>query len=209
MSSFTKFRNFLLGPPRDPFSQQTHKHIALIAFLAWVGLGADGLSSSCYGPEEAFLALGQHTSLALFLALATAATVFIISLGYNQVSELFPTGGGGYRVATALLGPRPGLVSGAALLVDYVLTVATSLASGVDAFFSLLPVSALEFKLATELILIVLMTGLNFRGMRESIMVLLPIFMGFVVLHLGLIVYGVAVHGNHLAAVVPDAGAEA
>ena len=64
-----------------------------------------------------------------------------------------------------------------------------------------MPVGAQAFKLATELILIVLMTGLNFRGMRESIMVLLPIFMGFVVLHLGLIVYGVAVHGNHLAAV--------
>ena len=135
-----------------------------------MGLGADGLSSSCYGPEEAFLALGQHTQLALFLALATAATVFIIALGYNQVIELFPTGGGGYRVATALLGPRPGLVSGAALIVDYVLTIATSLASGVDAFFSLLPIGAQAFKLATELILIVLMTGLNFRGMKESIM---------------------------------------
>ncbi|KWE47569.1 hypothetical protein WL76_25275 [Burkholderia ubonensis] len=71
---------------------------------------------------------GQHHPLALFLALATAATVFIIAIGYNQVIELFPTGGG-YRVSTALLGPKPGLVSGAALLVDYALTVATSLAS--------------------------------------------------------------------------------
>ncbi|KWE60297.1 hypothetical protein WL77_26245 [Burkholderia ubonensis] len=67
--------------------------------------------------------------LALFLALATAATVFIIAIGYNHVIELFPTGGGGYRISTALLGPKPGLVSGAALLVDYVLAVATSLAS--------------------------------------------------------------------------------
>jgi amino acid transporter len=174
-----------------------------------VDRAADGLSSSCYGPEQAFLALGHHVPLALFLAFATAATVFIIALGYNQVIELFPTGGGGYRVATALLGPRPGLVSGAALLVDYVLTVATSLASGVDAFFSLLPVGAQEFKLATELTLIVLMTGLNFRGMRESIVVLLPIFLGFVVLHLVLIVYGVAVYGSHLPAVVPDAIREA
>jgi hypothetical protein len=199
----------LFGKPLDPLDPRTRHAIAVTPILAWVGLGADGLSSSCYGPEEAFLALGQHTQLALFLALATAATVFIIALGYNQVIELFPTGGGGYRVATALLGPRPGLVSGAALLVDYVLTVATSLASGVDAFFSLLPVGAQEFKLTTELILIVLMTGLNFRGMRESIMVLLPIFMGFVVLHLGLIVYGVAVHGSNLAAVVPGAVGEA
>lgn len=209
MTAVNKVWQLLFGKPLDPLDPRTRHAIAVTPILAWVGLGADGLSSSCYGPEEVFLALGQHTPLALFLAIATAATVFVIALGYNQVIELFPTGGGGYRVATALLGPRPGLVSGAALLVDYVLTVATSLASGVDAFFSLLPVGAQEFKLATELILIVLMTGLNFRGMRESIMVLLPIFMGFVVLHLGLIVYGVAVHGSNLANVVHGAFGEA
>src|SRR5580692_5027965 len=209
MTAVNKIWQLLFGKPLDPLDPRTRHAIAVTPILAWVGLGADGLSSSCYGPEEAFLALGQHTQLALFLALATAATVFIIALGYNQVIELFPTGGGGCRVATALLGPRPGLVSGAALLVDYVLTVATSLASGVDAFFSLLPVGAQEFKLTTELILIVLMAGLNFRGMRESIIVLLPIFLGFVVLHLGLIVYGVAVHGSNLAAVVPGAVGEA
>jgi hypothetical protein len=45
----------LFGAPLDPFSNQTRQHIALVAFLAWIGLGADGLSSSCYGPEEAFL----------------------------------------------------------------------------------------------------------------------------------------------------------
>lgn len=209
MTSLDKMWQFLFGKPLDPLDPRTRHAIAVTPILAWVGLGADGLSSSCYGPEEAFLALGQHTPLALFLALATAATVFIIALGYNQVIELFPTGGGGYRVSTALLGPKPGLVSGAALLVDYVLTVATSLASGVDAFFSLLPVGAQAFKLTTELTLIVLMTGLNFRGMKESIMVLLPIFVGFVVLHFGLIVYGVAAHGSNLANVVPDAFGEA
>ncbi len=68
---------------------------------AWGGLGADGLPSACYGSEEAFLALAHRTPLALFLALATAATVFIISLGYNQMISLFPTGGG-YCVATSL-----------------------------------------------------------------------------------------------------------
>ncbi|QBR01225.1 APC family permease [Paraburkholderia pallida] len=209
MAAHNKVWRLLVGAPLDPLDPRTRHAIAVTPLLAWVGLGADGLSSSCYGPEEAFLALGQHHALALFLALATALTVFIIALGYNQVIELFPTGGGGYRVATALLGPRPGLVSGAALLVDYVLTVATSLASGVDAFFSLLPVGAQSIKLVTELILIVLMTGLNFRGMRESILVLLPIFIGFVVLHAGLIVYGVVVHGSHLASIVPDAVGEA
>src|SRR5436190_15591824 len=102
----------LLGAPLDPFSSQTRKHIALVAFLAWVGLGADGLSSSCYGPEEAFLALGEHHYLAVFLAALIAVTVFVISASYSQIIELFPTGGGGYLVASHLLGPYFGLVSG-------------------------------------------------------------------------------------------------
>ncbi|MGH8743123.1 MAG: amino acid transporter, partial [Burkholderiales bacterium] len=97
MWTFEKLREFIIGAPRDPLNPETRRHIALIAFFAWIGLGADGLSSSCYGPEEAYLALGPHTHLGLYLALATAATVFIISLAYNQVIELFPSGGGGYR----------------------------------------------------------------------------------------------------------------
>src|SRR5438132_11099724 len=182
-SLYEKCRRVLIGAPLDPFSEQTRKHIALAAFLAWVGLGADGLSSSCYGPEEAFKALGANTHLGLFLALLTAATVFIISLSYNQVIELFPTGGGGYRVATSLIGPRAGLVSGAALIVDYVLTIAISVASGVDALFSLLPASAAVFKLGTELSLVTVLLVMNLRGMKESIKILLPIFLGFFVTH--------------------------
>src|SRR5437763_13331784 len=139
MTRYEKLRDLVIGAPLDPLSQKTRQHIALAAFLAWVGLGADGLSSSAYGPEEAFKALGAHTHLGLYMALATAATVFIISLAYNQVIELFPTGGGGYRVATSLIGPRAGLVSGAALIVDYLLTIAVSVASGVGAVFRLMP----------------------------------------------------------------------
>src|SRR5499426_4275433 len=144
-----KISQTLLGKRLDPFSQQARKHVTLVAFLAWVGLGADGLSSSCYGPEEAFLALGRHTHLGLYMALATAVTVFVIAVAYNQVIELFPSGGGGYKVATNLIGPYTGLVSGAALIVDYMLTIAISVASGVDAVFSLLPVAAQSLKLVT------------------------------------------------------------
>src|SRR4029434_3808514 len=99
----SKISEALLGKRLDPFSGQTRQHIALIAFFAWVGLGADGLSSSCYGPEEAFLALGRHTHLGLYMALATAITVFVIAVAYNQVIELFPTGGGGYKGGSNLL----------------------------------------------------------------------------------------------------------
>lgn len=195
---FVKFYQLLFGAPRNPFSMETRQHIALIALLAWVGLGADGLSSSCYGPEEAFLALGAHTHLSLYLAVATALTVFIISLGYNQVIELFPSGGGGYKVATQLISPHAGLVSGAALIVDYVLTITISVASGVDALFSLLPLEWQQYKVTTEFAAIALLMGLNLRGIRESIKVLLPIFLGFVITHVVLIVYGISSHKSEI-----------
>src|SRR2546425_12375871 len=155
MPNTRNISSLIFGAPLDPFSTETRRHIALVAFLAWIGLGADGLSSSCYGPEEAFLALGEHRHLGLYLAIATAVTVFIIAVAYNQVIELFPSGGGGYKVATNLIGPYAGLVSGAALIVVYMLTIAISVASGIDAVFSLLPLGAQEFKLETELVLVV------------------------------------------------------
>src|SRR3989441_9769336 len=99
MSGLANLRQRLFGKPLDPLDTKTRRHIALVAFFAWVGLGADGISSSCYGPEEAFRALGENTHLGLYLALATAATVFIIALAYNQVIELFPTGGRRRRIA--------------------------------------------------------------------------------------------------------------
>jgi len=194
----------ILGAPLDPFDKETRRHIALVAFLAWIGLGADGLSSSCYGPEEAFLALGEYRHLGLYMAIATAATVFIIAVAYNQVIELFPTGGGGYKVATNLIGPYTGLVSGAALIVDYMLTIAISVASGIDAVFSFLPLSAQPLKLGTELAMVVLLLVLNLRGMRESIKILLPIFLGFFVTHALLIVFGVGLHVDRLPALVPE-----
>jgi amino acid transporter len=203
-----KIREVLLGKALDPMKVETRHSLALVAFLAWVGLGADGLSSSAYGPEEAFKALGTHGHFGLYLAVATAVTVFIISLAYNQIIELFPTGGGGYRIATVLIGPYAGLVSGAALIVDYVLTVAISVASGVDALFSLLPVSAQAYKLTLELVIVVMLLWMNLRGAKESIKVLLPIFLGFVFTHLAVIVYGLAVHVSGIPNLVPDTFAE-
>ena len=69
-------------------------------------------------------------------------TVLIVALAYNQVFELCPSGGGGYKIATQILGPYFGLVSGSALLVDYMLAIAIAIASGTDALLSLLPVGA-------------------------------------------------------------------
>ena len=200
----TSIREMVLGKALDPLKTETRHSLALVAFLAWVGLGADGLSSSAYGPEEAFKALGPHGHFGLYLAIATAVTVFIISLAYNQIIELFPTGGGGYRIASVLIGPHAGLISGAALIVDYVLTIAISIASGVDAFFSLLPLGAQAWKLALELSLVVFLLWTNLRGAKESIKILLPIFMGFVITHVIVIIYGLAVHAGSIPALLPD-----
>ena len=205
---FIKLRNFLFGNPRDFFDKETRRSISLVAFLAWVGLGADGISSSCYGPEEAFVALGNHTELAIYLAIATALTVFIISYAYTQVIELFPNGGGGYRVATRLLGRYAGLVSGSALIVDYVLTISISIASGIDAIFSFLPKDFQGAKLIMAIISVGFLAILNLRGMKESIKFLLPIFLGFIFTHFFLIIHGIIAHGYGIQILIPQATAE-
>jgi len=168
------------------------QHVTLVAFLAWVGLGADGLSSSSYGPEEAFKALGQHAYLAVLLAVMIAATVLIISACYSKVIELFPGGGGGYLVATKLLGPRFGVVSGCALIVDYVLTISTSVASGVDQIFSFLPPVWHQYQFSSKVVILGLLVLLNLRGVKESVTVLVPIFLLFCATHFTMIIAAVA-----------------
>jgi amino acid transporter len=202
--SLRTLKTFLVGKPRDALSPSVHRHMALAAFVAWVGLGADGLSSANYGPEEAFLALGINTHLAIYLAIATALTVFLISLGYNEVIALFPSGGGGYKVATTLIGPYAGLLSGAALIVDYALTIAISVASGIDALFSLLPIGFQGIKLGVEVVITLTLMVLNLRGMREPLKLLVPIFIGFVLTHGALIVFGIATHMPMLPRLIPD-----
>ncbi len=199
-----KIREIVFGKALDPMKSETRHSLALVAFLAWVGLGADGLSSSAYGPEETFRALGVHTHLGLYMAIATAVTVFIIALAYNQVIELFPTGGGGYRVATKLVGPYMGLISGCALILDYVLTVAISVAAGVEALASLLPLGFHPYKLWAEVFFICVLIVLNLRGLKDAIQILLPIFLGFVATHLVLIGYGIFAHASHLPNLVPN-----
>src|SRR5438552_452008 len=76
-----RVKHWLIGPPRDLQDRSFFRLWSLIPFLAWVGLGADGLSPSCYGPAEAFPALGELRYLAVGLPLATLATVLIISAG--------------------------------------------------------------------------------------------------------------------------------
>ncbi len=123
-----------------------------------MGLGVDGLSSCAYGPDESFRALfnvaqggGNHPELALLLALATTITVAVISWSYSGLIEHFPYSGRrlwrGDEAARALLR----LISGCALLVDYVLTVTTSIASSVDQVFNVVPMEYHHWKLWLEM----------------------------------------------------------
>ncbi len=189
-----KFKRTLFGKPRNLKDPKVFHSISLVAFLAWVGLGADGLSSSAYGPDEAFRALGTHTYLAVGLTVAMALTVFIISYAYSRMIEQFPSGGGGYVVATQLIGPKFGVVSGSALLVDYFLTISVSIAAGADQIFSVLPIEWAHWKLSIEVLAIFLLLVLNLRGVKESVMILMPIFMIFLITHAILIFGGIFSH---------------
>jgi len=190
----SKLKNLIFGKPKELEDPHIFHAVSLVAFLAWVGLGADGLSSSAYGPEEAFKALGHNTFLALLLALATAITVVVISASYMGVIEHFPFGGGGYVVASKLLGEKFGLVSGSALLVDYILTITTSIASGADQIFSVLPASWAPYKLMAITVVIGLLVVMNIRGIKESVVVLAPIFIIFLVTHA--VMLAVAIFGR-------------
>jgi amino acid transporter len=223
-----KLKTLIIGKPRDLADKSVFTHISLVAFLAWVGLGADGLSSSCYGPPEAFGALQGHTYLGVFLAIAIMGTVWIIATCYGHIIEEFPSGGGGYLVASKLLGNRVGVISGCALVVDYVLTISVSISAAGDAIFGLLappnsadlPVFAnVPFLSLSHLnwgtlqlyavcgVIFALMI-LNLRGVKESIQLLLPIFIVFLITHALVIVGSIVLHLPSIGAVAAEKSRE-
>ncbi|MEO7425131.1 MAG: amino acid transporter, partial [Fibrobacteria bacterium] len=193
-SLVSRCKSIIFGAAIDPTNKQAFHSITLAAFFAWVGLGSDGLSSSAYGPEEAFLALGGHTHLAILIAIASAVTVLLISASYAQLIEVFPTGGGGYLVASKLISPTAGMVSGCALIIDYVLTITISIASAADAIFSFVPDQYHHYKLPFSLLALAFLTVLNMRGAKETVMPLVPIFLVFVISHAFAIVYALGTH---------------
>ena len=165
---FRQIKTFFLGGARDFRDRNIFHQLALSAFLAWVGLGSDGLSSSCYGPAEAFKALQGHPTLGIFVAIGTGITILIIASSYSHIIELFPHGGGGYLVASKLLSPEMGVISGSALLIDYILTITISIASGADAIFSFLPIGYIGYKLWFAVFGVLVLLLLNLRGIREQ-----------------------------------------
>ncbi len=205
---FKQLKTFFIGGARDFTDHKIFHQLALSAFLAWVGLGSDGLSSSCYGPAEAFKALQGHPTLGIFVAIGTGITILIIASSYSHIIELFPHGGGGYLVASKLLSPEMGVISGSALLIDYILTITISIASGADAIFSFLPIGYIGYKLWFAVFGVLVLLLLNLRGIKEAVMPLVPVFLLFVVTHAVVIVYAVISHMSNFGVVYHETGRE-
>lgn len=169
MSSFYQsVKRVLIGSP-IPSAKADHQRLTKTRALAT--FSSDPLSSVAYATEEILLVLmtagtaALHLSLPLALAIAGLLTLVVIS--YRQTLFAYPGGGGAYVVAKENLGRGPGLVAGAALLVDYVLTVAVSVAAGIAALTSAFP-SLAEHRVGLSLLAIALLTTMNLRGIRES-----------------------------------------
>ena len=161
-------KRLLLGDPLAT-SEVSHQRISKLVGLAV--FSSDALSSSAYATEEILLALASAGALALNyglgVACCVAALLFIVAVSYRQTIHAYPSGGGAYIVAKENLGDGPGLTAAAALLVDYVLTVAVSIAAAVAAITSALP-DLYEHRVAIGIGLIAFITFANLRGIRES-----------------------------------------
>jgi amino acid transporter len=163
-----RWKDLLLGPPLATsrlVRERLRKVVALAVF------SSDAISSTAYGTEQIMLVLvaggAVATRLAFPVALGIGALLAILVLSYRQTIAAYPSAGGAYVVSRDNFGPRWALVAGSALLVDYVLTVAVSVTSGVAALTTALP-PLQRLVLPLSLAAIGLITWANLRGVRES-----------------------------------------
>jgi amino acid transporter len=154
-----------------PFRSDRLAHTLLPKRIALPVFASDALSSVAYAPEEIFLTLSiaglSAYAFAPWIGIAVALVMLVVVASYRQNVHAYPSGGGDYEVATVNLGGRFGLMVASALLVDYVLTVAVSTASGIANIGSAVPFVA-EHKVLFCLLVIALLTAMNLRGVRES-----------------------------------------
>ncbi len=170
--------------------------------------GLDALSSAAYGPEAALtilLPLGYiGIRYIVPLTFAIIALLTIVYFSYRQTIAAYPNGGGSYTVARENLGPRAGLLAGAALMIDYLLNVAVGISAGIGALVSAVP-SLQPHTLALCLAVLVLLTVVNLRGVKEAGSAFLAptyLFVGTLVIVILLGLYKVVVSGGHPVAVV-------
>ena len=163
-----RVRNALIGAPLSS-SQFVHERLTKLKALAV--LSSDALSSVAYATEQILIVLALAGAAALGTSLAIMAAIVIllafVVLSYRQTIKAYPKGGGSYIVAKDNLGPLFGLVAAAALMTDYVLTVAVSVASGVDQIQSAIPAAGTQRVAICVALIVLIMVG-NLRGIRES-----------------------------------------
>lgn len=166
--SVINLRHVLIGKPLAT-AQAPHERLGKRKALAV--FASDALSSTAYATEEILFVLVLAGSAALSLSIpisaAIAVLLFIVGTSYYQTIHTYPNGGGAYIVSKDNLGTMAGLIAGAALLIDYVLTVAVSVAAGVAALFSWLPF-LLPYRVPLAIAVVALVTLINLRGVRES-----------------------------------------
>ncbi|WP_432987113.1 APC family permease [Dactylosporangium sp. CA-233914] len=183
-------KRLLLG---RPFRSDRLKHTLLPKRIALPVFASDALSSVAYAPDEVLLTLSIAGASALtispWIGLAVAVVMLTVVASYRQNVHAYPSGGGDYEVATVNLGPRFGVAVASALLVDYVLTVAVSTASGVANLGSVVPWVATH-KVAISIIAIALLTAMNLRGIRESGAAFAIPTYGFMIVMIGMVVTG-------------------
>jgi amino acid transporter len=169
---------------------------------AWVAVGACGLASIAFGPEQSFKAIGESRHLLLFLGVLTAFSILLVSLTYFRVTELFPKGGGGYAMATTLLGPRVGLIAGAALLVDYVLMVSLAITASTHLMFSFLPPSFYGYRIWASMALMLGLMLFHVQGRVLKLVVFKYLFVAFLLSHLLFVLIGMSDHIQDVAGIV-------
>ncbi len=189
---FTAVRKVLLGSPL-PTAAEAYERLTKVQALAV--FSSDALSSVAYATEEILLVLVVAGSVALGLslpiALVIAGLLVVVAVSYYQTIHGYPSGGGAYIVAHDNLGVWPGLTAAAALLIDYVLTVAVSVTAGVAAITSAFP-ALRPFRVELCLLAVVFIAWANLRGVRESGTVFAIPTYGFIFIFFALIVVGLA-----------------
>ena len=202
-------KRLLLG---RPFRSDRLQHTLLPKRIALPVFASDALSSVAYAPDEILLTLSIAGASAFFfspwVALAVVVVMLTVVASYRQNVHAYPSGGGDYEVATVNLGPKAGLAVASALLVDYVLTVAVSVSSGVANLGSVVPFVATH-KVLIAVSAVVLLTAINLRGLRESGTAFAIPTYGFVIVIGGMLLTGlirIFVLGDDLRA--PSAGLE-
>ena len=188
----SRAKHLIIGSPL-PTLEGAHRRLNKIRALA--AFSPDALSSLAYANEEIFLALvvagTAGLSLSLPIALAIAGLLVLVAVSYLQTIQRYPSGGGSYVVARENLGTMPGLIAGAALLLDYVLTAAVSVTAGVAAIASAFPI-LWTHRVGLSLLILIIVTLLNLRGVRETgTWMSIPVYL-FVAAYLAMIAIGIA-----------------